>query len=77
MWIHHGGRRLAELGEGICLKWVVGLNDNLVRVVGDDTATCFWSDMWLEVGALCHRFRHLFDLAENTLGLDADMRSLG
>ncbi|KEH27371.1 transmembrane protein, putative [Medicago truncatula] len=38
---------------------------NFVRVVDDGTTTYFRCDSWLEGGMLCHRFRGLFNLAEN------------
>jgi len=71
--IFHVGRRLAELGKGMD-SWI---DNNLVRVIEDETKTLFSSDPWLKGGLLCHRFCCLFDLTENRLGLVVDMSSLG
>jgi hypothetical protein len=45
--------------------------------MGDDLATFFWIDSWLDRIPLSERFMRLYDLEENRSGLVAEMSALG
>ncbi|GAU10775.1 hypothetical protein TSUD_426480, partial [Trifolium subterraneum] len=55
--------RIREGGE-LGGSW---FGEHVLKRVGDESDTYFWTDPWVDMIPLCVRFGRLFDLAENKL----------
>ncbi|CAJ2668646.1 unnamed protein product [Trifolium pratense] len=66
--------RIREGGGEPGGRW---FREHVVRRVGDETETFFWTDPWVDGTPLCERFGRLFELSANKSCTVAEMFALG
>lgn len=70
-------REVARICDGVGVDGGRWYEECIVRKIGNETFTFFWTDPWLGGSLLRVRFRPLFDLAENKSSTEAIMCALG
>jgi hypothetical protein len=63
-------REIAKIRDGVGGGWFC---EGVMRKVGDESDTFFWTDPWLGGIPLCERFGRLFDLSERKSSTVAEM----
>ncbi|GAU32175.1 hypothetical protein TSUD_68460 [Trifolium subterraneum] len=70
-------REIARIRDGVADIGGGWFGESVVRKVGDEVETFFWTDPWLDGIPLCERFQRLFDLSVNKSSTVAECFSLG
>jgi hypothetical protein len=70
-------REVMRIRDGVAGSGGGWFRECVVKRVGDESDTLFWSDPWVGGTPLCERFGRLYDLAENKSSTVAEMFSLG